>query len=98
MPEELSIEEKQRRLEATRKDIAKLREYEEGLAKDLGQSGGGDVVATAERKDQDAEAFDRLTPKERMELYETNRARWEELIAAKEQAGMRRLLNTRPVP
>ena len=80
-------------LEKLRDSMRVFKEHEEKLMNDLGQlpEGGGDVVDRVKSQEEAAEAFDRLSPAEMMELRAQDRGRWEEVIAAKEQAGLRQL-------
>ena len=43
----------------------------------------------------DARLFDAMSPKEKYTLYVENRERWRELIAAKQEEGIRTLLRKR---
>lgn len=58
---------------------------------DGGSGGGSDPAVRVQKEDQDATLFDRLSPAELTALYQNDRPRWEEIIKAKEGAGLRRL-------
>jgi hypothetical protein len=90
---ELTREQKLNQLSNVEREVERLKQelgFSSGAA-------GGDVEATAEKRDQDAALWDKLSPAERTDLYVNSRERWQELIAAKEAAGMRKLLNGRSV-
>ncbi len=57
-------------------------------------STGGGVVRKQKEQDEAAAMFDRLTPGQLMELYLNDKPSWERIMAAKEEAGMRRLFET----
>ncbi len=73
------------------------------LRQDLGveapQSAGGNgggVEGQIAKADADAQLFEKMTPAERMNLYVTNRSRWQELMSAVEAVGTRRLMERVP--
>ncbi len=62
--------------------------------------GGGDAstdpAGQLEKEDQNAVLFDKLSSAERTALYMTDRPRWQEIMRAKEAAGIRKLFRGNP--
>ncbi len=80
-------------LEAQRKTLKRhLDLVEKELA---GNGGGGDVTANVEKRDQDAALWDKMTPAEKVQLYNTDRERWNEIRHAYEAEGTRKLFQKR---
>ncbi len=53
-----------------------------------------DLASKHKRQDEEATLFERSTPAERLELYQTNREQWQAMLDAHEEAGMRKLLGS----
>lgn len=64
--------------------------------KELGVVDATKDIASKHRSEDEAESlYDRMTPAEVMELYQTDREKWQEMMDAKEQAGLRKLFGGR---
>jgi hypothetical protein len=78
--------------------IAKIDAWMETLKKDRETTaaklpgGTQSVVAQVEQEDRDAATFDKLSPRELMELYTNSREEWQRLLDAKERVGLRKLM------
>jgi len=83
---ELTREQKLAQLGNAEKEAERLSEMAARLRQDLGISSDGEVELS------DAELWDKLTPKEKFDLYVNHRERWTELAEAKQTAGIKRLL------
>ena len=86
----LTREEKLNQLTNAERVASELRK-ELGVSSGMGGE-GGDLEATVEKRDSDARLFDSLTPQEKYDLYTNHRECWQELIAAKQEEGVRLLL------
>ena len=97
MSEDLKLTDEQRRAQLAHAETEARR-----LRQELGESepgsrggengGGGDVSARVREEDTNADLFNRLSPAELTNLYLNDRPRWEQVIEAKERAGIRKLL------
>ena len=65
----------------------------DALQMTVGGSGGG-VVRVQKEQDETADLFDKLSPGELTKLYLNDKPSWERIMAAKEEAGMRRLFES----
>ena len=87
-------EEKREELEKVRQWRKEMARREKQLLEELGESVNADLISK-HREEQELDIlFDRLTPAERLELYQTNPEQWQKLLEAKEAAGMRKLFST----
>ena len=59
-------------------------------------AGGGssEVVRVLKHEDDPADMFDRFSPSELTRLYVEDRETWDEIVKAKEERGVRKLLET----
>ena len=81
-------------LEAQR---ATLRRHLDVVDRELAGS-GGDLTATVQARDENAALWDKLSPAEKMELYQNDRERWNTIKDAYEAEGVRKLFNKKLVP
>jgi hypothetical protein len=61
----------------------------------VGQQDQNDPATKVQRESDSASLWDKLSPSERLDLYYEDPDKWRELLAAKEQAGIRRLFQGR---
>lgn len=84
-PEEELAEIRSWKAEMTRREA-------EHLAK-MGLSASASEIAKGHREEDEREAvYDRLTPAERMQLFQSNPEEWRRVLDAKEAAGFRKLI------
>ena len=79
---------------------AKLRRYREHMKVmaderkaliDLGILRDPEVASTVQQREDDSVLWDKLSPKEKTDLYYTNRELWQQLLDAKRDEGDRKL-------
>lgn len=91
---------------AQQEELARLRESlkvfstrEAELARELGEAPVTDLASKHREEDEGGSLFERMTSKELMELYETDRPRWQGIMDSVQSAGERKLakLSARPI-
>ena len=85
--------EKREELEKGQQWQKEMGRREKQLLEEIGESVDADLVSKHREEQELDTLFDRLTPAERLELYQTNPEQWQKLLEAKEAAGMRKLLS-----
>ena len=87
--------EKQKELARLRESLKTFQKAEAELARELGESSVSGLSDTLSREEEAAQLYDRLTPREMVDLYANNRGEWDRVMAAKEAAGVRKLFRRR---
>jgi hypothetical protein len=87
--EKLTTEERLTRIQDS------IKVFQEEERKLLGQkkdTAAQSVTARVEQEEREAAAFDKMTPSELLQLYQTDKEQWQRLLDAKERQGLRKLM------
>lgn len=92
---EMNTKEKKEHLAKLRESMTLFSNEEARLARELGEPSVTNYMEAHRQEDEGALLFDRLTPAEKLDLYQNNKEEWMRILAAKEAAGARKLLRFR---
>lgn len=84
-------EEMQAEYERLNGSVEVFQKARDELGRKLGKEVPSDLASKHKAEDEAATLFERSTPAERLELFNTDREAWQRMLDAHEEAGIRKL-------